>query len=138
MILEAFNHDSPINYTEDATVPRSEIPTLLKGVHEISERLNVKAPSWGHAGDGNVHVNIQKGDLSDQEWEEKLALFEKDLYDLALSLGGSITGEHGIGSKRNKLLSWALGPEAVEMMRGIKDVFDPNHILNPGKVLPES
>ena len=136
MIIEALNHESPINRTEDVSVPRSEIPPLLTGIHQISERVGIRTLCFGHAGDGNVHVNFLKYDLPDHLWHEGLELARKALYDLTLSLGGSITGEHGIGATRRAFLAYSLGEAPVEIMRRIKDAFDPNHILNPGKILP--
>ena len=136
MIIEALNHESPINRTEDVSVPRSEIPPLLTGIHQISERVGIRTLCFGHAGDGNVHVNVLKYDLPDHLWHEGLELARKALYDLTLSLGGSITGEHGIGATRRAFLAYSLGEAPVEIMRRIKDAFDPNHILNPGKILP--
>jgi len=136
MILEALNHASPVNHTEDVAVPRAEIPTLLQGVHEISERIGVTALCFGHAGDGNVHVNYMKYDLSTDVWHERLAASQTALYELARSLGGTITGEHGVGYTRRDYLPLALGELSVELMRGIKKVFDPNLILNPGKIFP--
>lgn len=134
IIVEALDHESPINHMEDVVVPRSEISVLLKGVHEISERVGIVARCFGHAGDGNVHVNLLKCDLAEDPWHERLALARKEIYDLTLSLGGAITGEHGIGATRREFLVYALGETPVEMMRRIKDAFDPNHILNPNKI----
>ncbi len=136
LIIEALNHESPVNRTEDVCVPRAQIPTLLTGIHELSERLGIRALSFGHAGDGNVHVTFLKGDLSDQDWEARLLAAQKDLYALALSLGGTITGEHGIGATRGWFLPQAVGEVPAELMRRIKRAFDPNGILNPGKILP--
>jgi len=134
LIIEALNHESPVNRTEDVSVPRATIPTLLAGVHEMGERLGIRALCFGHAGDGNVHVNFLKGDLSEQDWDERLAAAQRELYALALSLGGTITGEHGIGATRGWFLPQAIGELPVELMRGIKRVFDPKGILNPGKI----
>jgi glycolate oxidase len=133
-IIEAMKHESPINRTEDVSVPRSQIPALLRGVHEISARLGVTALSFGHAGDGNVHVNMLRYDMPMEEWDGKLHAFEDELYRLALRLGGTITGEHGIGATRKGYLVESEGERAVALMRGIKQVFDPAGILNPGKL----
>lgn len=137
MILEALNHESPINHTEDVVVPRSEIPALLRGVHTLSEEVGIKSINFGHAGDGNVHVNFLKGDLSQETWHERLAQAQERLYALTLQLGGSITGEHGIGSTRRHVLPHVLDEASVDLMRKIKDAFDPNYILNPGKIFPQ-
>lgn len=136
MIIEALNHESPINHTEDVSVPRSEIPALLRGVHALADEIGVEALSFGHAGDGNVHVNLLKHDMSDEEWGDRVPRFQQALYDLAISLGGTITGEHGVGAIRRHHLAKILSEAELALMRGIKDVFDPAGILNPGKILP--
>jgi glycolate oxidase len=134
MIIEAIAHESPMNHTEDISVPRSEIPAVLRGVREISERIGIRTICFGHAGDGNVHVNFLNPDLEEDLWEQRLEEAQQALYDLTLSLGGAITGEHGIGAIRQKYLVQALGETAVDIMRRIKASFDPNGILNPGKI----
>lgn len=134
-LIEAMKHESPINHTEDVSVPRSEIPALIRGLRELGQELGLSTCCFGHAGDGNVHVNFLKYDLSDEEWARRTAEAQRRLYDLALSLGGTITGEHGIGAIRKDFLVHAMGEAPVEIMRRIKDAFDPNRILNPGKVV---
>ena len=136
MIIDALNHESPVNHMEDVVVPRARIPQLLGGMREIAELNRVRIISFGHAGDGNVHVNILKDDVPDERWELLVPDVTEEIYRLTLSLGGTLTGEHGIGVTRRKYLSLALDEEQVNIMRGIKDVFDPNHILNPGKIFP--
>jgi glycolate oxidase len=136
LIIEALNHESPINHMEDVVVPRSEIPALLKGIKEMAERYAVRIISFGHAGDGNVHVNLLKDDIPDQRWETLVPGVSEEIYRLTLSLGGMITGEHGIGATRRRYLPMALDKVQIELMRGIKATFDPNHILNPGKIFP--
>ncbi|MBN1400517.1 MAG: FAD-binding protein [Anaerolineae bacterium] len=136
MILEALNHASPINHTEDVSVPRSEIPALLHGIRELNESLPVTAICFGHAGDGNVHVTYMAYDLPHDEWLRGLAEAQRQLYALTLSLGGTITGEHGVGATRREYLTQALGEPTVALLRRIKAAFDPNGILNPGKILP--
>ncbi len=136
-IIEALKNQSPINHMEDVVVPRSEIPVLLKGIKEIAHKHAVRIVCFGHAGDGNVHVNILKDDLSAEQWQALVpTAIDEDIYRLALSLGGMITGEHGIGVTRRRYLPMALDEAQIELMRGIKSTFDPNGILNPGKVLP--
>ena len=136
MILEALNHASPVNHTEDVAVPRSEIPALLEGIHALNDRVGIKAICFGHAGDGNVHVNYMQLDLTDDEWHQRLEQAQDALYALSLSLGGTITGEHGVGYTRRRYLIDSLGQPTVDLMRRVKVAFDPNNILNPGKVLP--
>jgi glycolate oxidase len=135
-IIEALKHESPINHMEDVVVPRAEIPALLKGVKDIAGRHAVRVVSFGHAGDGNVHVNVLKDDLSGDRWEALVPAVTEDIYRLTLSLGGMITGEHGVGTTRRRYLPMALDAAQIEVMRRIKAAFDPNHILNPGKIFP--
>jgi glycolate oxidase len=137
MIIEALNHESPVNHMEDVVVPRSRIPVLLQGIKKISAENFLRIISFGHAGDGNVHVNILKDGLSDLEWEALIPTVAEKIYRLTLSLGGTITGEHGIGCTRKRYLPLALDASQVALMRSIKVVFDPNYILNPGKIFPD-
>jgi glycolate oxidase len=134
LIIEALKHECAASHMEDVVVPRAGIPALLQGIHAIGDRVGVKTLCFGHAGDGNVHVNLMKYDLSDEDWRARVAQMRREIYALTLSLGGQITGEHGIGATRKEFLELALGGPQVAMMRGIKDVFDPHGILNPGKV----
>ncbi len=136
LIIDALNQESPVNHMEDVVVPRAEIPRLLKGIKEISGRYGVRTVSFGHAGDGNVHVNVLKDHLPDDRWEALVPAVSEAIYRLSLSLGGMLTGEHGIGATRRSYLPLALDVEQIDLMRGIKAVFDPNGILNPGKIFP--
>jgi len=136
MIIEALNHESPINHMEDVVVPRAEIPPLLKGIKEIAARHGVRIVCFGHAGDGNVHVNVLKDDIPDEQWEPLVPAVAEEIYRLTLSLGGMITGEHGVGATRRRYLPLALDEAQIELMRRIRAAFDPNHILNPGKIFP--
>jgi glycolate oxidase len=136
LIIESLNHESPVNHMEDVVVPRAELPPLLRGIKEIARRHGVRIICFGHAGDGNVHVNVLKDDLPDGRWESLVPDVAEAIYRLALSLGGTITGEHGIGATRRKYLPLALDAAQIELMRGIRAVFDPNGVLNPGKILP--
>jgi glycolate oxidase len=136
MIIESLKHESPINHMEDVVVPRAEIPQLIKGVRDIARRHGLRIVSFGHAGDGNVHVNALKDDMPEKHWHALVPTLSQEIYRLTLSLGGTITGEHGIGATRPRYLPMALDEAHIELMRRIKDVFDPNHILNPGKIFP--
>jgi glycolate oxidase len=119
---------------EDTVVPRAELPKLLKGVKEIGKRYGFKSVCYGHAGDGNLHVNIIKGDLSDEVWEKELPNGIVEIFELCKLLGGTISGEHGIGLVQKKYLPIMFTAPHLELMRNIKRVFDPNNILNPGKI----
>jgi glycolate oxidase len=121
---------------EDVVVPRSRIPALLEGIQEIAQQHSVRIWNFGHAGDGNVHVTIMKDDLDDEVWEAVVPPAREAIYRLALSLGGQLTAEHGVGATRRGYLPMAVGEDQVLLMRGIKQVFDPHNILNPGKILP--
>lgn len=135
-IIEALKHASPVNHMEDVVVPRAALPRLLKGIKEIAREQDVRIICFGHAGDGNVHVNVLKDDLTDERWVTLVPVLTESLYRLSLSLGGTITGEHGVGATRRRYLPLALDEAQIRIMRGIKDSFDPNHILNPAKVFP--
>jgi glycolate oxidase len=96
----------------------------------------VRIISFGHAGDGNVHVNVLKDGVDEDRWQALVPAVTEEMYRLTLSLGGMITGEHGVGATRRHYLSMALDGTQIELMRGIKATFDPNGILNPGKIFP--
>jgi glycolate oxidase len=136
MIIDALNAESPVNHMEDVVVPRAEIPPLLKGIKDIARRHSVRIICFGHAGDGNVHVNVLKDDIPDDRWEALVPTVTEEIYRLTLWLGGMITGEHGIGATRRKYLPLALDEAQIEVMRRIRAAFDPNRILNPGKIFP--
>ncbi len=120
---------------EDTVVPRAELPLLLKGVKEIGKHYGFKSVCYGHAGDGNLHVNIIKGDMSDSDWNTKLTTGIREIFQLCVKLGGTISGEHGIGLVQKGYMDIALNTTRMNFQRGIKDLFDPHHILNPGKIL---
>jgi glycolate oxidase len=136
MIIDALNQESPVNHMEDVVVPRAELPRLLKGIKEIAERRGVRIVSFGHAGDGNVHVNVLKDQIDDELWDGLMPAVTEETYRLSLSLGGTITGEHGIGATRRRYLRLALDEAQIDLMRQIRAAFDPNRILNPDKIFP--
>lgn len=119
---------------EDTVVPRAELPELLKGVKEIGKKYNFQTVCYGHAGDGNLHVNIIRGKLSDYDWNVTVKKGIEEIFQLTVRLGGTISGEHGIGLTQKEYLHIALHPKAIEIMKKLKSVFDPNGILNPGKI----
>jgi len=119
---------------EDTVVPRAELPTLLKGVKAIGEKYGFNSVCYGHAGDGNLHVNIIKGALSDDAWNIDLPKAISEIFELCKSLGGTISGEHGIGLVQKNYLPIVFSPYHLQLMKDIKKLFDPNYILNPGKI----
>jgi glycolate oxidase len=133
-LFEAANHFGSMYKSLDVVVPRSLIPTLIKKINEISEKYRIKAMSFGHAGDGNVHVLLFKGELPDEEWERRIEQAQRDLYSETINLGGKITAEHGIGLLRKPFLSMNLDPCQIELLKRLKKAFDPKNILNPGKI----
>jgi len=120
---------------EDTVVPRAELPALLKGVKEIGRKYGFRSVCYGHAGDGNLHVNIIKGDLADEIWDTELPKGIREIFGLCKALGGTISGEHGIGLVQKGYLPIVFPPHQMELMRNIKTLFDPNLILNPGKMV---
>ncbi len=135
-IIDALNFASPVNHMEDVVVPRAEIPALLRGIHQLAAQHGVRILSFGHAGDGNVHVTALKDDLDEAAWAALVPRLSEAVYRLALSLGGTITGEHGIGAIRRQYLPLALEEAQLGVMRRIRAAFDPHGILNPGKIFP--
>ena len=121
---------------EDTVVPRYELPRLLEGVKEIGRRYGFQSVCYGHAGDGNLHVNIVKGDLSHEAWKEEVPKAIREIFELTVSLGGTLSGEHGIGLVQRPYMDIAFSQVQLDLMRRVKEAFDPLGILNPGKVLP--
>jgi glycolate oxidase len=121
---------------EDTVVPRFALPELLEGVKEIGARHGFRSVCYGHAGDGNLHVNIIKGDLSHSFWEHELPKAIREIFQLTVSLGGTLSGEHGIGLVQRPYMDIAFTTRQLDLMRSIKHCFDPQGIMNPGKLLP--
>lgn len=134
-IAEALASVSPVHCMEDVSVPMANIPELIKTSEEIALNRNLEMIAFGHAGDGNVHVTFIKGDLDDSSWNETLPQALNELYSKTTELGGCISGEHGIGLKRKKYLASITDKAQLDLIRGIKKAFDPNYILNPGKIV---
>jgi len=122
---------------EDTVVPRYELPALLKGIKSIGAKYGFKSVCYGHAGDGNLHVNIVKGEMSDEAWKTGVPKGIREIFELTVALKGTLSGEHGIGYVQKNYMDIAFSQSSLQLMKGIKDVFDPNGILNPGKVLPD-
>ena len=119
---------------EDTVVPRAELPVLLKGVKAIGTRYGFHSVCYGHAGDGNLHVNIIKGNLTDEEWNGSLKDGIREIFELVKTLGGTISGEHGIGLVQKEYMNIIFDETQMRLMREIKRLFDPNGILNAGKI----
>jgi glycolate oxidase len=122
---------------EDTVVPRANLPQLVRGVKEICGKYGITSICYGHAGDGNVHVNILKDKLDDAAWEKYLDTAIREIFQLTVSLGGTISGEHGIGYSQKSYLPIALSQAELKLMKEIKRTFDPHGILNPGKIFAE-
>lgn len=123
---------------EDTVVPRARIPELIKGVKEIAGRYGITTICYGHAGDGNIHVNILKDKMNDADWERDLDNAIREIFELTVSLGGTISGEHGIGYSQRSYLPIALGEHELSLMKKIKKAMDPNNVMNPGKIFIDS
>lgn len=123
----------PTKISEDATVPRSKIPEMVKRLREIASKYNLHIPVFGHAGDGNLHPNIL-ADKNNKEEMERVQKAVDEIFQAALELRGTLSGEHGIGIMKKPYLQWELGEVGIEYLRAIKRAVDPNNILNPGKV----
>ncbi len=120
---------------EDTVVPRAELPELLQIIKTLGKEYGFHSVCYGHAGDGNLHVNIVKGDMSDADWKTKLPEGIRKLFAEVVRMGGTISGEHGIGLVQKEYMDIAFNDVQMGLMRQIKHVFDPNGILNPGKII---
>ena len=118
----------------DVVVPGNQVDTFIKFTHELADEFHVRIPSFGHAGDGNLHVYICRDALNDEEWEKTLSAIFDRMYEKSVELGGLVSGEHGIGYAKKEFLKRQYGETPIALMQGIKQVFDPGNILNPGKV----
>ncbi len=119
---------------EDTVVPRFELANLLSGVKKVGDKYGFKSVCYGHAGDGNLHINIIKGNLSDKAWEEDLPKGIREIFELTVALGGTLSGEHGIGYVQKGYMDLAFSNVELGLMKAIKNVFDPKGVLNPGKI----
>jgi glycolate oxidase len=119
---------------EDTVVPRAELPELLTIIKDLGREFGFHSVCYGHAGDGNLHVNIVKAGMSDEDWNNKLPVGIRRLFTEVVRLGGTISGEHGIGLVQRPYMDVAFNETQMALMRSIKNVFDPNGILNPGKI----
>jgi len=127
----------PDKFNEDIVVPRAQLPQMIAALEEIATRFEVRIVNFGHAGDGNIHVNIMV-DLGQQGMAEKARQAVEAVFRAAVNLRGSISGEHGIGVVKAGYLGLEIDPVAIAMMRRVKAAFDPDNLLNPGKIFPPS
>jgi glycolate oxidase len=121
----------------DCVVPRSRLADLVRAAQAVATEHGVRAASYGHAADGNLHVNLLRGDLALADWERRRDAAEEALFARVVALGGSITGEHGVGWTQRRFLPLVASPTSLALQRAIKNAFDPHGILNPGKVFPD-
>jgi glycolate oxidase len=119
---------------EDTVVPRYKLPDLLHGVKKIGKNYGFQSICYGHAGDGNLHVNIIKGDLTDKQWDQELPKAIREIFQLTVNLGGTISGEHGIGWVQKRYMDIPFNKVELNLMKSIKKTFDPKNILNPNKM----
>ncbi|WP_179234468.1 glycolate oxidase subunit GlcD [Heyndrickxia coagulans] len=131
--LSALARLKPTTILEDATVPRSEVAKMVVAINEIAEKYGLHIGTFGHAGDGNLHPTCL-ADIRDQDEMERVEKAFAEIFQKAIELGGTITGEHGVGMAKAPYLEWKLGKPGIGVMNAIKNALDPNHILNPGKV----
>ncbi len=136
-VAEAVKSNS-IYKEEDTVVPRYELPKLLFGIKEIGAKYGFKSVCYGHAGDGNLHVNIIKGEMTDDNWNTEVTKGIREIFELTVSLNGTLSGEHGIGFVQKNYMDIAFSDSHLKLMKGIKTIFDPNGILNPGKIFPDN
>jgi glycolate oxidase len=136
-VAEAVKANS-IYKEEDTVVPRYELPKLLKGIKEIGNKYGFQSVCYGHAGDGNLHVNIIKGTMTDDNWKTEVPKGIREIFELTVNLKGTLSGEHGIGLVQKNYMDIAFSKVHLELMERIKAVFDPNNILNPGKIFPDA
>ncbi|XCN71911.1 MAG: FAD-linked oxidase C-terminal domain-containing protein [Candidatus Electrothrix aestuarii] len=125
----------PHKIAEDVVVPRSRIPDLVQLTEQLAEELRLIILTFGHAGDGNIHVNIMVDKQNEQEYSNGLKAKER-LFERVLAIGGTLSGEHGVGITKSPFLAQELDETALSVMRKLKGLFDPHNILNPGKIFP--
>lgn len=136
-VAEAVKSNS-VYKEEDTVVPRYALPQLLSGIKAIGTKYGFRSVCYGHAGDGNLHVNIIKGNMTATQWEEDVPKGIREIFELTVSLGGTISGEHGIGYVQKNYMPIAFSKLQLRLMQDIKSIFDPKSILNPGKIFPDS
>ena len=124
----------PFKISEDIAVPRGKLITMIQKVREIGARHGLPTACYGHAGDGNLHVNLLFGTAEERA---KSSAAVDEVLEAAIDLGGTITGEHGVGLAKRKFLAKEQSPQLIAIQRQLKKAFDPENLLNPGKILPD-
>ncbi len=132
-MFPAIRRNDPIEVV-DVVVPRSRIADFVSRVKEIAIRYKIPITAPGHAGDGNVHLHLMGRGIASDEWEAKIPKMMDEIYGTGVSMGGTISGEHGLGYEKKKYLSIAMDDQKINLLKKLKRTFDPNLILNPGKV----
>ncbi|MBL7778161.1 MAG: FAD-binding protein [Chitinophagales bacterium] len=123
-----------VTVEEDTVVPRAELPELLRHIKAVGKKYNFRSVCYGHAGDGNVHVRILKDQLTDEYWKTEVPKAIREIFEKVVELKGTISGEHGIGWFQIPYMDIKFNKQQINLMRGVKKVFDPHHIMNPGKI----
>lgn len=134
-VSPALYNIAPSRINEDIVVPPNRIPRMLKTLEKLSEESGIKIVNFGHAGDGNIHVNLMVNKADRDEYSRALGLV-KEIFRFTLEMGGTISGEHGVGLRKSDYIGMEIQPAELELMKKIKGVFDPKGILNPGKIFP--
>ena len=119
----------------DVVVPRNKIAEYITYTHSIARTLHMRIPSFGHAGDGNLHIYLCRDNMDAERWQKSKQEAFRLMYQKAREFGGQVSGEHGIGAAKKRYLRESLGDTQIHLMKGIKDIFDPKNIMNPGKIL---
>lgn len=132
--LEAIKSSTSDMDEVDVVVPRSRVSEMVEFANNLQKRVGARIKCFGHAGDGNLHIYVLKDDLGEKDWHKKLKNAMDEMYKKANELKGAVSGEHGIGYAKKAYLLDSISPAEAELMRGIKKVFDPKNILNPGKI----
>ncbi|WNF38562.1 FAD-linked oxidase C-terminal domain-containing protein [Bacillaceae bacterium IKA-2] len=136
LVSPAIAKIKPTKISEDATVPRSKIPEMFDRLNKIRDKYNLELVVFGHAGDGNLHPNIL-ADKRDRDEMKRVEMAVAEIFEAAIELGGTLSGEHGIGTMKSPFMEKELGTMGLAMMKRVKEAWDPNNIMNPGKIFPE-
>jgi len=132
--LEAIKASTTVMDECDVVVPRKHVAEFVKFTRQLQDKFNIRIMSFGHAGDGNLHIYVLKDNLANDIWQQKLHDVFEAMYSRALELGGKVSGEHGIGFAKKPYLNQSMGEYGISLLKNIKLAFDPKNILNPGKV----